>query len=95
MIIMGPVITEKSMLAARGGIFTFHVVVDSTKHQVKHAVEEMFSVKVTRVNISLRHLPAKHTGAKRLSGNDGRAKYATVKLVAGQKIDLFDLKEEK
>lgn len=95
MTIIKPIITEKSMLAARGGLFTFLVKPETTKHQAKQAVETLFKVKVVRVNISLRHLPAKHTGAKRLSGNDGKAKYATVKLTKGQNIDLFDLKETK
>lgn len=95
MTIIKPIITEKSMMAARSGLFTFHVLSDATKSQVKQVVAEMFKVTVLRVNMSVRHIPAKHTGAKRLAGNDGKAKYATVKLKAGQTIDLFDVKESK
>lgn len=95
MTIIRPVITEKSMLAARSGQFTFIVKADATKHQVKQVVADMFKVKVLRVNISVRHIPAKHTGVKRLAGTDMKAKCATVKLAAGQTIDLFELKEAK
>ncbi len=95
MTIIKPIITEKSMAAARTGLFTFHVKNDATKSLVKQVVTDMFKVNVVRVNISVRHLTAKHTGPKRLAGSIGKAKYATVKLKSGQNIDLFDLKEKK
>lgn len=90
-----PVITEKSMMSASTGLYTFEVLLGATKPQVKIAVETAFNVKVTSVNILRRHVPAKATGSKRLVGNPGQAKYATLRLVKGQTIDLFDLKEDK
>ena len=95
MTIIKPIITEKSMMAARSGLFTFQVKPEATKSQVKQVVTDMFKVNVLRVNMSVRHVPAKHTGAKRLAGNDGKTKFATVKVKAGQTIDLFDVKESK
>jgi ribosomal protein L23 len=90
-----PVITEKSMLAARNGLYTFQVLLGSTKPQVRTEIEANFKVKVTSINILRRHVPAKSTGSKRLTGNPSAIKFATVKLVKGQTIDLFDLKEAK
>jgi large subunit ribosomal protein L23 len=90
-----PIITEKSMMAASRGIYTFGVLLTATKSQIKEAVQTAFKVNVTRVNTSLRHVSAKSTGSKRIMGVEGRAKYATVTLKKGQTIELFDLKEEK
>lgn len=90
-----PVITEKSMISARSGLYTFQVLLGATKPQVRTEVESAFKVKVTSVNILRRHVPAKATGSKRLTGNPSKTKFATVKLVKGQTIDLFDLKEDK
>lgn len=93
--IIRPVITEKSMMSAREGLFTFQVLLGATKPQVRTEVETAFKVKVTSVNILRRHVPAKSTGSKRLTGNPSKTKFATVKLIKGQTIDLFDLKEDK
>ncbi len=95
MTLIRPVITEKSMMSASRGLFTFEVLLGASKSQVKQAVESLFKVKVVGMNILRRHLPAKSTGSKRLTGNPGQAKYATLRLAKGQKIDLFDVKEEK
>ena len=95
MTIIKPIITEKSMLAARNGLYTFQVLLGATKPQVKVAVETIFKVKVISINILRRHLPAKATGSKRLLGNSSSAKYAMVRLSKGHSIELFDLKEEK
>ena len=50
-IILGPVITEKSMTAARDSKkFTFKVAEDANKIEIAKAVEELFNVKVAKVN---------------------------------------------
>ncbi len=50
-IIIAPVITEKSMVAARDKKYTFKVAKGATKIEIKKAVEEVFSgVKVKAVN---------------------------------------------
>ncbi len=95
MTLIRPVITEKSMLAASRGQFTFAVLLRSSKHQVKEAVESAFKVNVTSINILRRHVPARGTGSKRLVGNAGQDKFAILTLKKGQSIELFDLKEEK
>jgi large subunit ribosomal protein L23 len=95
MTLIRPVITEKSMMAASRGQFTFAVLLGSSKHQVKEAVESAFKVNVTSINVLRRHVPGKGTGAKRLVGNASQEKFAILTLKKGQSIELFDLKEEK
>jgi large subunit ribosomal protein L23 len=48
-IILKPLVTEKSNFAISEGKYTFIVKVGSTKTEIKHAVEELFQVKVSKV----------------------------------------------
>jgi len=84
-----PIITEKSNFQSDNlGRYTFEVDVRANKHQVKTAVQEVFSVDVVAVNmISVR-------GKKRRSGKVlGRTKdwkKAIVTLRPGQSIQFFE-----
>ena len=49
-IIKAPVITEKSAGEIADGKYTFKVAVDAKKPEIASAVEQLFGVKVTRVN---------------------------------------------
>ena len=49
-VIKRPLITEKSMMATTLGKYTFEVAIDSTKVEIKNAVEQLFGVKVLKVN---------------------------------------------
>ena len=49
-IIKSPLITEKSTTDAALGKYTFEVAVGATKTQVRQAVEQLFEVKVLKVN---------------------------------------------
>ena len=49
-IILKPVITEKSMDGIASKRYTFEVAVDATKPEIAKAVEELFGVKVAKVN---------------------------------------------
>ena len=59
-IIKKPVITERSMMGAQDNKYTFEVAVDAGKIEIKKAVEEIFGVKVAKVNtikpVSYTHL---------------------------------------
>ena len=50
-VIIKPVISEKSMDDAQAKKYTFKVAKDANKTQVKLAVEEIFGVEVSKVNI--------------------------------------------
>ena len=49
-IIKRPVITEQSMEAVNDKKYVFMVAVDANKIEIKQAVEEIFGVKVDKVN---------------------------------------------
>lgn len=49
-IVVKPLMTEKSYSMVAEGKYTFEVVPDATKVEIKSAVEELFSVKVLKVN---------------------------------------------
>ncbi len=54
-VILAPVITEKSMQATMDKKYTFKVAKDAEKVEIAKAVEEIFDVKVQKVNtISVR-----------------------------------------
>ena len=49
-IIIRPIITEKSMLGVADKKYTFEVAKSATKIDIARAVEELFKVKVAKVN---------------------------------------------
>jgi large subunit ribosomal protein L23 len=85
-ILIAPHITEKTSLAMQNNnSYAFRVLRDSTKPQIKAAVELMFGVKVANVNV------VNETGKTRRMGKvQGRTqdiKKAYVRLAPGQTID--------
>lgn len=85
-VIVAPVITEKSTLGGEFNQVTFKVSVDASKPQIKTAVEDLFSVKVKKVN-TLRQAGK----IKRFRGIKGRrpeTKKAIVTLEEGHSIDV-------
>ncbi|KEZ15087.1 Ribosomal protein L23 [Lactiplantibacillus plantarum] len=50
-VILHPVVTESSMADLDDKRYTFDVNVQATKTQVKKAIEEIFDVKVVKVNV--------------------------------------------
>lgn len=49
-IVIRPIITEKSMLGVADKKYTFEVAKSATKIDIARAVEELFKVKVSKVN---------------------------------------------
>ena len=68
-VIRKPIITEKSTMASEAGAVVFEVAIDSTKPQIKEAVEGLFGVKVKAVNTSITK-----GKVKRFRGQLGRRK---------------------
>lgn len=83
-IIIKPVISEKSFAAEEEGKYIFHVTPNANKPLVKKAVEEMFKVKVAKVNII--NIPGKKKRVGRIFGRRKDIKKAIVTLEKGQKI---------
>ena len=85
-VLLAPHITEKTSLAMQDtNTYSFRVRRDSTKPDVKAAVELMFGVKVSKVNL------VNETGKTRrfgkLMGRTQDIKKAYVRLAPGQTID--------
>ena len=88
-IIVKPVITEASMDRIGDKRYTFKVMSDATKPEIAKAVEEMFGVKVAKVNtISMKKKPTR-TGVH--FGYKSEWKKAIVTLKSDSKtIEFFD-----
>ena len=89
-IIRRPVITEQSMADVADKKYVFEVAIDANKTEIKAAVEEIFGVKVAKVN-TLRQLgKVKRTGAYP-KGKRADYKKAVVTLTADSKtIEFFE-----
>ena len=89
-IIFEPVVSEKSYdLVADYNTYTFIVDPRSNKTQIKQAIEEIFDVKVTRVNTMNRKGKHKRTGW--VVGKRKDTKRALVTLATGDSIDVFEV----
>ncbi|MGI6607854.1 MAG: 50S ribosomal protein L23 [Erysipelotrichaceae bacterium] len=88
-IIIRPIVTEKTMLLQeQDNKVTFEVAKGVNKTAVKLAVEEIFNVKVEKVNIS--NTASKKRRVGRYVGTVGGYRKAVVKLAEGYSIDLYD-----
>ncbi len=89
-IIVKPVITEQSMEEADLKKYVFKVAVDANKIEIKKAVEEIFGVKVQKVNTIRMDGKMKRTGAHP-AGRRAAWKKAMVKLTPDSKtIEFFE-----
>ncbi len=88
-IIVSPVITEKTNLQATDNKFTFVVVACAKKTDIKKAIEEIFGVNVTKINII--NTDGKVKKFKGKVGKKSDIKKAVVTMKKGQQIDLTKL----
>jgi len=87
-IILRPIITEASMYAMENKKYTFEVSVRAKKTHIKKAVEELFDVKVDKVNVINTAPKPKRMG--RYEGHTKKRRKAIVTLTAGSNdIALF------
>lgn len=77
-IILRPIITEKSTNLMDDKKYTFNVLLTATKTQVRNAVEEIFDVKVKKVNIM--NVRGKDKRVGRYTGKTARSRKAIVTL---------------
>ena len=89
-IVLAPVITENSMAGIADKKYTFKVATDATKIDIAKAVEELFGVKVAKVNTLNMQGKKKRMGA-RPEGRRANWKKAMVTLTADSKtIEFFE-----
>ena len=88
-IIIKPIITEESMKGTADRKYTFQVAKDANKIEIAKAVEELFGVKVAKVNtISVR---GKFRRQGRVGGFTASSKKAVITLTESSKgIEFFE-----
>ena len=86
-VIRRPIVTEKSTNLAEAGKYVFDVATDANKAQVKEAVQVVFGVGVTQVNVLRVRGKRKRFGRKPTAQRSW--KKAVVTLKEGDTIDLF------
>lgn len=94
-IILGPLISEKSMNEVSKNRYTFKVSRTASKYLIKKAIEDKFKVNVidiSTITVKGRSLKA---GIKRLEILKSPFKKAIVTLKQGQKIGLFETGGQK
>ena len=87
-VILAPIVSEKSYAASTRGNYTFKVHPNSHKTQIRQAVEELFDVKVARVNVIKVQAKPKRRGA--IKGTRQGWKKAVVQLRPGNTIEIFE-----
>ena len=87
-VLLAPVVSEKSYAQIEEtNTYSFRIHPDAHKTQVRQAVEELFDVKVVRVNIAKVQQKPKRRGLHR--GTKPGWKKAIVQLRPGDTIEIF------
>ena len=88
-IIRKPIITEESMMGVANKVYVFEVATDAGKVEIKKAMEEIFKVKVDKVNTISMKSKSKRVGYH--VGSTSEWKKAIVTLKEDSKtIEFFD-----
>lgn len=85
-VILSPVITEKATMASEASKIVFKVAPDADKATIKRAIENIFKVKVAKVNTSV--AKGKTKLFKGRKGVRSDVKKAIVTLAEGETIDV-------
>ncbi len=89
-VIIRPVVSEKSYDLIEGNVYTFVVHPDANKTQIRQSVEQIFGVRVVKVNTLNRK--GKRIRSRRTGSFSARptTKRAIVTVHADDTIDLFE-----
>ena len=88
-VILAPVVSEKSYALIEQNVYTFEVHKDAAKPEIRNAIEEIFGVKVAKVNTLNRKGKKRRTRGTNRVGQKPDVKHAIVTLSAGE-IPLFE-----
>jgi len=89
-VIIKPVVSEKSYGLLDNNVYVFQVHTDANKIEIRQAIEEIFGVKVDRVNTLNRQGKRKRNRRKMTFGKRADTKRAMVTLKGDDRIDLFE-----
>lgn len=87
-IIIKPIVSEKTYDLIEHNRYTFKVHLDAEKIEIRKAIEEMFGVKVLRVNTM--NMKGKPKRLGRFEGRRSNWKKAIVTLRDGDRIEFFE-----
>jgi large subunit ribosomal protein L23 len=87
LVLLRPIVTEKSMTQTNAGRYTFEVRKDATKQEIAEAVATAFKVDVVDVNVI--RLKGKERRVGRRVGRMPDRKKAIVTIAAGQRIERY------
>lgn len=85
-ILVKPLVTEKSAIAEHSNKYSFVVVRSANKDQIKKAIEEVYGVKPTGVNVA--NIEGRRVRFGRSMGKRNDYKKAIVTLPEGKTIDI-------
>ena len=86
-VLVAPLITEASTMAAELNKYIFKVTRDATKIQVRKAIEALYQVKV--ISVKTINVGGKKRMRGRIEGKTASYKKAIVTIKEGESIDLF------
>lgn len=86
-LILKPIVSEKATIQLEENKYVFDVVLTATKTDIKAAIEDLFEVKVVKINTA--RLPRKKRRVGRFMGFKPQYKRAVVTLAEGDTITLF------
>lgn len=89
-VIVKPLITEKSMADVAKGKYSFVVAKSATKSAIKYAIKTQFNVTVASIATSIMKGKTQRVGIRRQEVDKPEWKKATVILKKGEKIALFE-----
>lgn len=89
-VLLHPVVSEKSYSLMEDATYVFVVAPDATRVEVRSAVEEVFGVRVVKVNTLNRKGKRRRNRRTNTIGTRASTKRAMVTLAAGDRIDLFE-----
>lgn len=86
--ILAPVLSEKAVGEMNLGKYSFYVHPNANRTQIKEAIETVFKVNVTKINLQNREGKVVRMG--RFEGRRPERKKAIVTLKAGQRIEQLE-----
>lgn len=89
-VIIEPIVSEKSYGLLDRNVYTFRVHPDATKPEIADAVEQVFGVRVVKVNTLNRPGKRKRNRRSWTYGKRPDTKRAFVTLAEGDSIELFE-----
>lgn len=87
-VLLRPILTEKTTFGIEAlNAYVFEVHPSANKIQIRKAVENLFDVKVRKVNVRNRRGKRKRVG--RTVGYGKNTKHAVITLAAGETLDIY------